>query len=194
METWALLVTAVALAIDAFTVAVASGLVLGTVDGRQTFRLSWHFGLFQSLMTFLGWAAGLTFRSLIEAVDHWVAFGLLLFVSARMLVHAVKGEDEDGKGKERKPKDPTKGASLVLLSVATSIDALAVGLSLSLLSVSIITPVIVIGVTALVLTAFGLHLGRFVTRTAGLGRAAEVLAALVLLAIGAHILHEHGVF
>lgn len=194
METWALLVTAVALAIDAFTVAVASGLTLGTVDGRQTFRLSFHFGFFQSLMTFLGWAAGLTFRSLISAVDHWVAFGLLFFVAARMMIHAVRGDEEGEAGKDRKPKDPTKGASLVLLSVATSIDALAVGLSLSLLAVSIIAPVIVIGITALVLTAVGLHLGRFVRSTAGLGRTAEVLAALVLLAIGLHILHEHGVF
>ena len=190
METWALLVIAVALAIDAFTVAVASGLTLGKVDGRQTFRLSFHFGLFQSLMTSLGWAAGLTFRSLIDAVDHWVAFGLLFFVAARMMMHAIRGEREG----KKKPEDPTRGATLVLLSVATSIDALAVGLSLSLLSVSIVAPVIVIGTTALVLTAIGLHLGRFVRSTAGLGPAAEVAAALVLMAIGVHILHEHGVF
>ena len=110
MELLPLLGLAIALAMDAFAVATATGMRLGSASPRQTFRLAWHFGLFQALMPVLGWAAGLTIRSLIESVDHWVAFVLLALVGGKMIVEAVRGdEDED------EASDPTRGWSLVVL-------------------------------------------------------------------------------
>ncbi len=188
MRGWELVALAVALAMDAFAVALATGVGLRTVSGRQTFRLAYHFGLFQALMPIIGWAAGRTFARAIEAVDHWAAFGLLAVVGGHMLWEALRGEDGHAKS------DPTRGLSLVLLSLATSMDALAVGLSLSLLGISIWWPALVIGVVCAAITAAGLHLGRLAAAASRLGRWAEALGGLVLLAIGIRILVQHGVF
>jgi putative Mn2+ efflux pump MntP len=168
---------------DAFAVAVTTGVVLGAVTGRQAFRLSFHFGLFQFLMPVAGWLAGREVVRWIGGVDHWVAFGLLGFLGGKMILEAVRG------GEETVARDPTRGASLVILSVATSIDALAVGLTLGVLGVSILAPAAVIGVVALLLTAAGLHLGR---RIGGrLGRRMEVAGGVILLLLGARILYTH---
>ena len=181
-----LLVLAVALAMDAFAVAVAAGVYLRRVTARQTFRLAWHFGLFQAMMPVVGWAAGLTVRARIERYDHWVAFGLLAFVGINMIREAFKLE-EDARDKH----DPTRGLTLVMLSVATSIDALAVGLTISMLQVAIWLPALVIGLVAGAFTIVGLHLGKSVGSAERLSPVAEVLGGLVLLAIGAKILFEH---
>jgi manganese efflux pump family protein len=189
MDFITLMGTAIALAMDAFAVAVASGVSLKAVSPRQTFRLAWHFGLFQALMPILGWSGGLTVRSLIEHYDHWVAFVLLALVGGHMIWEALEKE------KELQPKnDPTKGLRLVMLSVATSIDALAIGLSLSLLKISIWLPALVIGLVATVATAAGLHLGKKAGSSSHLSSYAEVTGGLVLIAIGLKVLYEHGVF
>jgi manganese efflux pump family protein len=169
---------------DAFAVSIGAGLTLKTVDARQTFRLAWHFGLFQAMMPVLGWLAGLSIASWIAPVDHWIAFGLLAVIGAKMIYEALKDADGDA------PRsDPTKGWSLVLLSVATSIDALAVGLSLALLNVDIWYPAVVIGLVAGAFTAVGMQLGtRF---GALLGRRMEVVGGVILIAIGVQILVEH---
>jgi putative Mn2+ efflux pump MntP len=180
---------AVALAMDAFAVAVATGVTLRCVSLRQYFRLAWHFGLFQALMPIIGWAAGLTVRETIEAYDHWIAFGLLSFVAGGMLRQALGGETD-----ECAVKDPTRGMTMVMLSVATSIDALAVGLSLSMIQVTIWTPALIIGVVAALFTLTGMYLGKAIGSIGRLRRYAEVLGAVVLLAIGVNILYEHGVF
>jgi putative Mn2+ efflux pump MntP len=187
MTLLSLLAIAVALAMDAFAVAVATGLALDRVTPRRTFRLAFHFGLFQALMPILGWAGGLTVRDQIELWDHWVAFGLLAFVGGRMLWEAVRGEEGD-----REVRDPTRGWTLVVLSVATSIDALAVGLSLAVLQVSIWLPALIIGLVALGFTVGGLHLGRLVGGLERLARGANLLGGVVLLGIGGRILWEHG--
>jgi len=180
---------AVALAMDAFAVAVASGVSLKNVSPRQFFRLSWHFGLFQAMMPVIGYGAGISVRAFIERYDHWVAFGLLAFVSVNMLRSAF-GKSE----KSELRNDPTKGSSLVLLSVATSIDALAVGLSMAFINVSIWFPALMIGITASIFTAAGLLLGSRASRFFFLQRHAEVIGAGVLIAIGVNILREHGAF
>jgi len=179
---------ALALAVDAFAVALAAGAYLPQVTRRHTFRLAWHFGLFQGGMTLIGWGAGIGFKRFIESFDHWLAFALLLGVGGNMIWEAVKGPEE------RAPKDPTRGRVMVMLSVATSIDALAVGLSLSVLDLSILQPAAIIALVAAALTAGGLHLGHWIGRTTRLGLWAEVLGGLVLIAIGVNILHQHGVF
>jgi putative Mn2+ efflux pump MntP len=180
---------AVALAMDAFAVAVAAGIQLGCIDFRQNFRLAWHFGLFQALMPIAGWAAGQTIRAQIERFDHWAAFALLLFVAQGMLRQAFAKQED-----EKACKDPTRGATMVMLSVATSLDALAVGLSLSMLNVSIWRPALVIGIVAAAFTTLGMHLGKRVSKATRIGRYADLLGGLVLLAIGLNILREHGVF
>ena len=180
---------AVALAMDAFAVSIAAGIKLGTVDLRQSFRLAWHFGFFQAAMPIIGWTAGLTIRQQIERFDHWVAFALLAFVAQGMFREAFKHAKVAAP-----PKDPTRGATMVMLSVATSLDALAVGLSLSMINVSIWQPALIIGVVAAAFTTAGLHLGKRVSRAALLQRYADGIGGLVLVAIALNILWEHGVF
>ncbi len=179
---------AVALAVDAFAVALAAGIALPRVTIRHTFRLAWHFGLFQAGMNIIGWALGLSVRYLIERVDHWLAFALLTFVGGRMIIEAFKTE------KTAEPGDPTRGRTMVMLAVATSIDALAVGLSFAVLKVDIRLPALVIGVVAALFTALGIHLGHFAGRSSRLGPKVEIAGGLVLIIIGLNILHGHGVF
>src|SRR5512136_1822818 len=117
---------AIGLAMDAFAVALGAGSSRVTHGVRPAFRLSFHFGLFQFLMPIIGWYVGNTIAPLIAAFDHWIAFGLLAYVGGKM-IHAGSGREP---AKEEKSLDPTSGIQLVMLSIATSIDALAVGLSL----------------------------------------------------------------
>ena len=177
---------AIALAMDAFAVAIATGVRLKRVSLRQFFRLAFHFGLFQAMMPVIGWAAGLTVRESIERYDHWIAFGLLTFVGVNMIREAFKMEEG-----AREKHDPTRGLTLVMLSVATSIDALAVGLTISMLRVAIWLPALVIGLVAGAFTVVGLHLGKAVGAAERLSPVAEGLGGVVLLAIGLKILIEH---
>ncbi|UCD91370.1 MAG: manganese efflux pump [Desulfobacterales bacterium] len=172
---------------DAFAVAIATGVTLKNVSLRQTFRLSWHFGLFQALMPVIGWSTGAAVQVYIETYGHWVAFGLLSFVGIKMIREAFKND-----GDTAEIKDPTKGMTLVALSVATSIDALAVGFSISMLNVDIWTPACVIGIVAGSFTIVGLQLGRRIGSAAKLGLYAEVFGGVVLVIIGFNILRGHG--
>ena len=174
---------AVGLAMDALAVAVGTGLVLRRLTFRHVFRLAFHFGLFQSLMPIVGWLAGRTVEAHIRDVDHWVAFGLLAFVGGKMLWEARSKEGPAEGG------DPTRGWMLVILSIATSIDALAVGLSMAFLKVSIWIPSLVIGIVCAAFTAFGILSGARVGRR--FGRWPEVVGGLVLLGIGGKILVSH---
>ena len=180
---------AIALAMDAFAVAIAAGVKLGEIDLRQNFRLAWHFGFFQALMPILGWAAGLTIRRQIAGFDHWVAFILLVFVAQGMLREGLKQQPAD-----EAPKDPTRGATMVMLSIATSLDALAVGFSLSMINVAIWLPALVIGIVAAIFTTLGMHLGKHLSKASLVQRYADIGGGLVLLAIGLNILRAHGVF
>ncbi|NOY13092.1 MAG: manganese efflux pump [Deltaproteobacteria bacterium] len=184
MDILTLLGIAVALAMDAFAVALSTGLFLPQLTGRHLFRFGFHFGLFQALMPILGWLAGIGIRRQIEAFDHWLAFILLALVGGKMLRDAWHGH-----GGKPPADDPTRGLSLVLLSIATSIDALAVGLSLAVLGVSIWTPALVIGITTGILTICGMLLGRSIGQRWSTG--VEILGGLILIAIGVKILFEH---
>ena len=190
MSLFTILGIAVALAMDAFAVAIAVGINSQKVGARQTFRLSWHFGLFQALMPLLGWWAGNSIRFLVVHYAHWLAFGLLAAVGGNMLREALAFGDEQ----EEQRRDATRGLTLVVLSVATSIDALAVGFSISMLDVSIFTPALVIGIVACAFTVAGLHLGKKVAAFKRLRVGAELLGGLVLLFIGFDILIRNGVF
>ena len=162
---------------------LAAGFTLGKVTPRHTFRLAFHFGLFQFLMPILGWSAGREIAERVRDYDHWVAFGLLVFVGGKMLYDAWRGESREARS------DPTRGLMLVTLSLATSIDALAVGLSMAFLDVSVWIPAAVIGAVAAGLSAFGITIGRHVG--ARIGRWAEVAGGCVLILIGIKIVTDH---
>jgi putative Mn2+ efflux pump MntP len=176
---------ALALAMDAFAVSLGLGLSLRPASGGQTLRLALSFGFFQFLMPVLGWAAGETLIRLIEKFDHWVAFALLIAVGGKMIFESLKPEQ----GNESRRSDPTRGISLFVLSVATSLDSLAVGLSLAALRVAIVLPAVVIGVVAFSMTVLGMKLGPVVGRI--IGRRAELLGGVVLILIGIKILVDH---
>jgi putative Mn2+ efflux pump MntP len=179
-----LLGIALGLAMDAFSVAIGVSIALGGTSKRQTFRLAWHFGLFQALMPVVGWAAGTSVRPWIEGWDHWLAFILLSVVGGRMIFESVRSSSG-----ESIRTDPTRGWSLVVLSIATSIDALAVGLSFAALGVQVWFPAAVIGVTAGVMTLLGTFGGRALGSRFGSRMA--VVGGFVLIAIGVWVLFEH---
>lgn len=178
---------AIALAMDAFAVSIAAGICLERLTSRQMFRLWWHFGLFQAMMLVIGWGAGLTIRDTIEQYDHWVAFGLLAFVGGSMIRNTLKADDD-----ACLRRDPTRGSLMVMLSLATSLDALAVGLSLSIINISIWLPALIVGVTASIFTAAGMIIGTRAVRIAWVKKYAEVAGAVVLYVIAFRILWEHG--
>ena len=180
-----MLAIACAVALDACAVAIAASVLLGKVSARQVFRLAFHFGLFQAVMPVIGWLAGRGFHSVIAGYDHWVAFGLLLLIGGKALWESSRPAEEKKNGNA----DPTRGVSLVVLAIATSIDALAVGVTLSALEVQIWLPVIIIGVVTAAFTIAGMLLGSRL----GLhfGKRIEAVAGLVLIAIGIKILVEH---
>lgn len=179
-----LVVIACGLAMDAAAVSLAAAAAGFVQDIRSAGRLAFHFGLFQFLMPVLGWAAGMKFAASLSAVDHWIAFGLLSFVGGRMLREGCSSRQE-----ESIASDPSRGLTLVLLSIATSIDALAVGLSLSMLEVSIWQPSAMIGIITALLAAIAMLIGRKASMRTG--RRMEMIGGAVLVAIGMKILLSH---
>jgi putative Mn2+ efflux pump MntP len=180
------LALALALAMDAFAVSIGVSLVMRGCSARQTLRLAGSFGLFQFAMPLVGWTAGRSVSRHIESFDHWLAAGFLAFIAVRMIIGALK--KETGPDKDSCP-DMTRGGHLLMLSLATSLDALAVGLSLAALRVAVIYPAIVIGAVCFLLTAAGTKIGPKLGKWAG--KWAELAGALVLLVIAAKILVEH---
>ncbi len=185
MNLGSLLAIAVALAMDAFAVAVVTGLADLPLTRRRVFRLAFHFGLFQALMPTLGWAVGRAVHRHVAHVDHWLAFALLALVGGHMIWEALHADDDE----RRQAGDTTRGWSLVLLSVATSIDALAVGLTLAMIGARILVPALVIGLVAGALTVAGMMLGRWIGTA--WGKRVEVLGGFILIAIGVRIVWEH---
>jgi len=179
-----ILAIAVGLAMDAFAVSLAGGAGGRLRSPRPAVRLAFHLGLFQFMMPVIGWYAGSRAAPLIERVDHWVAFSLLAFVGGRMVYSGLRPE-----GDHTLPPDPSKGWNLIALSVATSIDALAVGLSLAMIGVAIWQPSVIIGVVTAVLSLIGIAVGGKVGRR--FGPTVEMIGGLILIAIGLRILVSH---
>jgi len=173
---------AIGLSMDALAVSVASGFTITRLRIRHAVRIALFFGGFQSIMPILGWLAGSSLQKFIAGFDHWVAFGLLCFIGGKMIYESTKMA-------EREKIDPLKLHVLLVLAVATSIDALAVGLSLSFLNVAIIMPSVIIGVVTFAVSFTGVYIGRkfghfFESKL-------EVAGGLILIAIGIKILIEH---
>lgn len=183
MSLWELLLIAVGLSMDAFAVAVCKGLHMRRLSLKSTVAIALCFGGFQALMPFIGWVLGSGFAKYIESVDHWIAFGLLAFLGGRMIQEAVKGEDGDVDGTLALP-------DLLMLGVATSIDALAVGVAFAVLpDVNIGSSVAFIGVTTFILSAVGVVVGNKCGDR--VGSKAGILGGVILIGIGIKILIEH---
>ncbi len=175
MNWWNVLGIAIGLAMDALAVSIAVGLTIGSVTPRHVFRVAFHFGLFQFAMPILGWWAGATVSSYVVAHGRWLAAGLLGMIGGRMLLDA---RSQAGRGTHT---DPSRGWTLVALSLATSVDALVVGLGMALLRVSIWMPCVVIGVVAAGLSTAGITLASRAPRASR--RVVLVLGGCILIAI-----------
>jgi len=173
MDILTLIGIALGLAADACCTAIGIG--TGKRFPGQTFRLAFHFGLFQALMPFLGWLLGSQVVHWVRAWDHWLAGGIVTLLAARMLIEAFRQHCEENAA------DPTRGWSLVSLSVATSIDALAMGLGVAVLGVRILPACLIIGVITGGLTFLGIRFGR--RMKSSFGRWVQVGGAVLLLAV-----------
>ncbi len=183
MDFITIFVIAVGLAMDAFAVSIASGVTLKCFQVKPAFRVAVFFGGFQALMPVLGWIAGSSFQKYIQAFDHWIAFGLLSFIGGKMIYESFVIKEAESKC------DPNNLTTIFILAIATSIDALAVGLSFSVLRVQIITPVIIIGIVTFLLSLVGVYIGgKFGSL---FENKIELIGGLVLISIGSKILVEH---
>lgn len=187
MEILKILAISVALAMDAFAVAIAIGICLKKLTIGPVFRLSFHFGLFQAIMPAIGWGIGIYIHSFIDSYAPWIAFALLVWVGGHMIKEALSDEMKE----TCQIKDPTRGIKLLVLSIATSIDALAVGFSISLMAIPIAVICVVIGLTASGFTVLGLYIGKKAAETVILREVAEIFGGIVLFIIGGNILYEH---
>jgi manganese efflux pump family protein len=185
MDPLSVVAIAVALAMDAFAVAIVTGLTVRPLTKRHVFRLAFHFGLFQFLMPIIGWTAGYAVQRHIARYDHWVALGLLGFIGGKMIWGSLSGDSHE----QNSGNDPTSGWQLVVLSIATSIDALAVGLSLGLIGSAIINPALIIGIVAAGFTTLGMSLGRKIGSI--WGKRVEIAGGFILIAIGVKIVIDH---
>ncbi|MFC2088670.1 manganese efflux pump MntP family protein [Calditrichota bacterium] len=179
MNNLEIIIIAIGLAMDAFAVSLGVSASRGNMSIRPTFRLSFHFGLFQFMMPVIGWIIGYEIVDYLKFTD-WIAFGLLAFVGVRMIIAGIKNNPTQRK------KDQTKGLSLVILSVATSIDALAIGFSLAMLNLDIWYPSVIIGLITAMLSLIAIYLGK--KMKSKFGNHMEIIGGLILLVIGFKII------
>jgi putative Mn2+ efflux pump MntP len=171
----------IGLSMDALAVSVINGFVIKKLKIRHALRIAFSFGFFQGLMPVIGWAAGLSFRKYIQSFDHWIAFSLLCLVGGKMIYGSITCKGEK--------KDCLQFMALLALSIATSIDALAVGLSFSFLQVEIIIPALIIGAVTFIICFIGIYTGDKIGRF--IGNKLELIGGFILIIIGIKILIEH---
>lgn len=176
----------IGLSMDAFAVSICKGLVMEKVNKKQAFIIGLYFGGFQALMPLIGWFLGIRFQKYITSIDHWIAFVLLALIGGKMIVEAVRDPDVEEIGKKDQSLDHKE---MLLLAVATSIDALAVGITFAFLDLPIVEAIVIIGLTTFFLSIIGVVVGNFFgTRYK---KKAEIVGGIILVAIGVKILVEH---
>jgi putative Mn2+ efflux pump MntP len=178
-----IILLAVALAMDAFAVSIASGIAIKDLRIKHSFIIASWFGIFQAVMPLLGWLGGIKLQRFISEIDHWIVFGMLLFIGCKMIYEAFKIESVENRS------DPMNIAVLFSLSIATSIDAFAAGVSFALLKIGVVTPVIIIGVITFIMSFTGVWIGDRGTHF--FEKKMEVAAGVVLIAIGFKVLISH---
>ncbi|MBR3484915.1 MAG: manganese efflux pump [Bacteroidales bacterium] len=183
MSFWEILLLAVGVSMDAFAVSIGKGLSAQRASWREALTVGLWFGGFQALMPVIGYYLGISFADLVTKVDHWIAFGLLLLIGGNMIREALQPEDE-------KTADTSFGfKTMLVLAIATSIDALAVGISFAFLGTNLWRAILIIGLTTFAFSAVGLLIGKKVGSRFHAG--AEILGGVILIAIGVKILVEH---
>lgn len=182
-----LLLMGVGLAMDAFAVSICKGLSMRKVNKKQCLVIGLFFGGFQALMPFIGWVLGSQFEQYITSIDHWIAFILLGFIGGKMVVEAIREKDEAVEvGKMDPPLDLKE---MFILAIATSIDALAVGITFAFLQVPIVEAISIIGITTFVISVIGVYVGNFFGNR--YKKKAELAGGIILILIGVKILLEH---
>ncbi|MCQ2523591.1 MAG: manganese efflux pump MntP family protein [Lachnospiraceae bacterium] len=182
MALWELFLIAVGLSMDAFAVSICKGLSVSKLKPKHMLITGLYFGGFQALMPFIGWLLGIKFQSLIESVDHWIAFVLLGLIGANMIREAL-GDDDD------KQNDLFTFKAMLPLAIATSIDALAIGVAFAFLNVQIGWAVLFIGIITFTLSAIGVKIGNLFGSK--FEKPAEIVGGIVLILLGVKILLEH---
>lgn len=200
MDILSIILIAVGLSMDSFAVSVTNGIIIKDVKISHMLKIGLYFGVFQALMPLAGWLAGSQFKDYITSVDHWIAFGLLALIGGKMVKEAFGEADEEDETVEGMCEvavskqgticeNPLRMGRLLVLAVATSIDALAVGISFAFLNVSIIWAASVIGLITFVICIAGVVIGN---KFGGLlKKKAEIVGGLILICIGFKILLEH---
>ena len=177
-----LLLIAIGLSMDAFSVSVCKGLTTKRFSWRMALVCGLWFGGFQALMPIIGYYLGAQFQEMIEAYDHWIAFGLLFLIGANMIREAIWGKEEE--------QDGTLGfKTMLLLAIATSIDALAVGVSFACIQVKLWSSVIIIGITTFLFSVLGVKIGNVFGSK--YEKSASIIGGIILILIGLKILLEH---
>lgn len=196
-------IMAIGLAMDAVAVAVAKGITLKKDIPKNAIRIGLFFGVFQGAMPLIGWFGGRYFESYIKSFDHWIAFILLSIIGGKMIYESIKESREEKLKKENlnvveeevsvdiatSENEELTNKSLIILAIATSIDALAVGVSFAFLNVSIIPAVLIIGITTFVLCILAVFIGKKLGSV--LQKYAEIVGGVILILIGLNILIEH---
>ena len=183
MEFIAILFIAIGLAMDAFAVSITSGITIQHLKISHAFQIALIFGIFQAFMPVVGWGTGLNLKDFIVGIDHWIAFGLLIVIGCKMIYESLKMETGENRS------NVLDIYVLLILSIATSIDALVVGISFAFLKISIIAPIIIIGVVTFVLSFLGVFLGDKLGHFCE--KKIEAIGGIILIAIGIKILVEH---
>ncbi len=183
MDILTMVLIAIGLAMDSLAVSITSGLAMRELKIGKALKIAIFFGLFQALMPVVGWLAGLSLTDLISGIDHWIAFALLSLIGCKMIYESIRLESRE------KVIDPTNVYLLLMLSIATSIDALAVGITFAFLEVSIVTPIIIIGIVTFLLSFLGVFVGNKVGHL--FEKKIGVAGGLILIGIGIRILIEH---
>ncbi len=183
MEVLTIAAVGVGLAMDAFAVSIVTAAAYAQLRVRHALRMAGFFGSFQAIMPLVGYLAGLTLKNFIAAYDHWVAFGLLAGVGAKMIYESFKFSPD------RQAYDPTRLGIVFALAVATSIDALAVGVTISLLTDAILAAVVIIGVITFVLSCVGFYVGKYFGHF--FESKIEIIGGVILIGIGLKILLQH---
>jgi manganese efflux pump family protein len=185
MSYMAIIVLAISMSMDAFAVSVGRGAAMGRPRFSEALRTGVVFGIVEAITPLIGWAAGVAAAAYISAVDHWIAFGLLAVVGLNMIYSAAKGGDED----DRETGTGMSFMVLIATAVGTSLDAMAVGVSLAFLDVNILVIAAAIGFATFLLSSSGMLIGRLIGGQ--FGRLAEGIAGIALIGLGSSILYDH---
>lgn len=183
MEFLTIFLIAIGLSADSFAVSITSGLVLNKIDFRNAAKIAFSLGFFQALMPTIGWLIGVKIQKYIESFDHWIAFGLLFIIGIKMILESLKSDEED------KNFNPLNPKVLMMMSLATSIDALVVGISFAFIDYNWFVSGFIIGAVTFIISMLGILFGK--KMGSRFGSKMEIVGGIILIFIGVRILFQH---